>query len=59
LFTSKDPEPFSYLVAVSAEKDEQIQSDLLILEIFFPNQRALQKRLADLKESVKQIRMKQ
>jgi hypothetical protein len=59
LFTSKDPEPFSYLVAVSAEKDEQIQSELLILEIFFPNQRALQKRLADLKESVKQIRMKQ
>jgi hypothetical protein len=58
LFTSKDPEPFSYLVAVSAEKDEQIHTDLLIVEIFFPDQIALQGRLSVLKESVKQIRIK-
>ncbi len=58
LFTSKDPEPFSYLVAVSAEKDETILSDLLILEIFFPDSSALQARLSGLKESVKQLRMK-
>ena len=58
LFTSKDPEPFSYLVAVSAQKDEQILSDLLILEIFFPDSSALQERLSDLKQSVQQIGMK-
>ena len=59
LFTSKDPEPFSYLVSVSAEKDGQILSDLLIVEIFFPDRSALQERLSGLKESVTQIRMKQ
>jgi hypothetical protein len=57
LFTSKDPEPFSYLVAVSAEKDGKILPDIVILEIFFPDQRALQARLAGLKESVAQIGM--
>jgi len=59
LFTSKDPQPFSYLVAVSAQKDEQILSDLLILEIFFPNPSALQEHLSDLKRSVRQIGVKQ
>jgi hypothetical protein len=58
LFTSKDPEPFSYLVAVSAQEDEQILADLVILEIFFPDQSALQTRLSNLKESLSQIRMK-
>jgi hypothetical protein len=57
LFTSKDPQPFSYLVAVSAEMDGNILPDLLILEIFFPDPRALEARLADLKESVARIGM--
>jgi len=57
LFTSKDPQPFSYLVAVSAEKDGKILPDLVILEIFFPDPRALQARLAGLKESVAQVGM--
>jgi len=57
LFTSKDPEPFSYLVAVSAEKNRRILSNLLIIEVFFPDQSALQDRLSGLKESVKQIGM--
>jgi hypothetical protein len=57
LFTSKDPEPFSYLVAVSAQKEDQILSDLVIVEIFFPDRRALQVRLSDLKASVAQIEM--
>ena len=59
LFTSKDPEPFSYLVAVSAEKDDTILTDLLIVEIFFPDRSALQNRLPGLKDAVREIRMKQ
>ena len=57
LFTSKDPQPFSYLVAVSAEKEGKVLRDLLILEIFFPDPQALQARLESLKESVAQVGM--
>jgi hypothetical protein len=57
LFTSKDPKPFSYLVAVSAEQAGEIQPELVILEIFFPDPRALEARLAGLKKSVAQIGM--
>jgi hypothetical protein len=57
LFTSKDPEPFSYLVALSAQKDGKLLPDLVILEIFFPDPHALQARLAGLKEAVAQIGM--
>jgi hypothetical protein len=57
LFTSKDPKPFSYLVAVAAQDEGKIRPDLVILEIFFPDQRALQARLADLKASVAQMEM--
>jgi hypothetical protein len=58
LYTSKDAKPFSYLVAVVAEKDGQVEPDLTIVEIFFPDQNALQARLSALEESVAQIRMK-
>jgi hypothetical protein len=44
-------------VAVSAEKDERILPDLLVIEVFFPDQNALQDRLSSLQDAVKQIRM--
>jgi hypothetical protein len=58
LLTSKDPQPFSYLVAVAAESDDSILADLVILEIFFPDGSALQRRLPGMKQSVEQIELK-
>jgi hypothetical protein len=46
-------------VAVSAEKDDTILTDLLIVEIFFPDRSALQNRLPALKDAVREIGMKQ
>ena len=41
MFTSKDPRPFYYLVAVAVRGDE-----ILVVEAFFPDGAARERRLA-------------
>ena len=53
LFTSKDRNPFYYLVGVAADND-----NIQIVEIFFPDKSALDLRLEEIKESLKGIKIK-
>jgi hypothetical protein len=53
LFTSKDREPFSYLVGVLV-KDRR----LVIVEVFFPNQKALDDRLGQIKSALVEFEVK-
>jgi len=54
LFTSKDREPFFYLVGLTRAEDRK---ELIILEVFFPDQSALDLRFEGLKGSIKQAGM--
>ena len=54
LFTSKDREPFFYLVGLTRVEDRK---KLIIVEVFFPDQSALDLRFEGLKGSIKQAGM--
>ncbi len=58
LFSSKDAEPFYYLVAVAADRQETIRKELIILEIFFPDKNVLDRRLESLQEAIREIEIK-
>ena len=47
LFTSKDREPFFYLVGVMA-----VRKQLLVTEVFFPTEESLEKAYEDIKEAM-------
>jgi hypothetical protein len=55
LFRSKDREPFFYLVGVTVSDD---QKSLTVVEVFFPNTAAKEKRLDQISTALKQIRIK-
>ena len=48
IFTSKDVEPFYYLVGVVTEKNT-----IYVIEVFFPGRPSLDKRLNGIKESLR------
>jgi len=52
LFTSKDAKPYSYLVGVVAEEGDDILKEIVVVEVFFPDQNALGERLPALREAI-------
>jgi hypothetical protein len=57
LFTSKDAKPYSYLVAVAAEKEQAAADQILVVEVFFPAAQALDARLDELTEAVGEVEL--
>lgn len=54
LFSSKDKNPFYYLVgAIPLEREPS----LIVFEVYFPNQEALERHLSDLIESFQQVKI--
>lgn len=53
LFTSKDKEPFSYLVGV-LQRDKR----LVVVEVFFPNRQALDERFSEMRSALEEFNVR-
>jgi len=53
LFTSKDKEPFSYLVGV-LQRDKR----LVVVEVFFPNREALDERFSEIRRALEEFNVR-
>jgi len=58
LFTSKDAKPYAYLVGVVAEEGGDILKEIVVVEVFFPDENALGERLPALREAVRDMELR-
>ena len=57
LFTSKDVKPYTYLVAVAAEKEQAAADEIIVVEAFFPAAEALEARRDELMEAIQGVEL--